>query len=72
MFELHIEFNNDSLVLDFTDGENLENVCHQLQKCQGFIHIYSEGQQHYVNTANILYFYVVQLHPTRTYGEEDF
>ena len=71
MFELHIEFSTGSLVLNFTDRENLELVCHDLYKRNGFVSIYSEGQHHYVNTANVLYFYIEDVAPVKKYGDEE-
>lgn len=71
MFELHIEFSNDSLVLNFIDSENLEMVCHDLYKSNGFVSIYSEGQHNYINTRNVLYFYVEDVTPVKKYGDEE-
>ena len=40
MFELHIEFSTASLVLNFTDREDLESACEKFFRNENFISIY--------------------------------
>ena len=63
MFKLHIEFNTGSLILSFNDGERVEDVCHIITRSQKFVYVYSDADNmwHYINTDNILYFYVVKI-----------
>lgn len=71
MFELHIEFNNDSLIFDFEYREDVEEMCHLLKNVSGFLRVYNKGVVHFVNTNNILYFYVKDITPVKKYGEEE-
>lgn len=70
MFELHIEFNNDSLVLQFEDIEDADEVCHSLKNVSGFLKVYSEGMIRFINTRNILYFYVVKVNGLKSNKED--
>lgn len=60
MFDLYIEFNDDSMVLPFKDEYSVNLVCSQLERSQGITCVYSDilKRHYYINTRNILYFCV--------------
>ena len=71
MFELHIEFSNDSLIFDFENRDDIEEMCRLLKNVSGFLQVYNKGVVHFVNTNNVLYFYVKEITPVKKYGEEE-
>ena len=71
MLELYIEFNDDSMFLPFKDKQSVDLVCSQLERSQGITCVYSDisKRHYYINTRNILYFYVEE-QDSKIYGQD--